>query len=179
MQYKRSYTRHPESLHAIFQHEKQDIHTFCQQTGTVCRYKMGFVIIHTPSESWALHQSHLDDTIILYHRNTVKLPGAPKTMYEIYRNYHIQDFPFKSIGYTLGYVYLHHLCTTRQTIPFDQLPQVMQDFLSYTKQHMNVPNRYTRRNARHAFYKQQKQLENQKKAAAIADLIESLFPEAD
>ena len=81
----------------------------------------------------ALHQSALDDTILLYHKNTQDIPARPKAaIYEQYARYHIQDFYVESICYALGYVYLHELCTARKEIPFEQLPPVMQEFLTYT-----------------------------------------------
>lgn len=179
MQYKSSYTAYPESLTAIFQHEKQDIDQFCSQTGIICRCKMGFVILKTPTESWALRQSALDDSILLYHRNAKKLSVPQKTIYEQYARYHVQEFHFESICHTLGYIYLHELCSTRQKIPFEQLPQVMQEFLTYTKRRMEKPGRYMRRNKRHAILKQQKRAVKQKEAEQLIALIDELFPNAD
>ena len=39
MQYRSTYATYPESLAALFQHEKDDIDLFCRQTGVTCRCK--------------------------------------------------------------------------------------------------------------------------------------------
>ena len=88
MQYRSTYASYPESLAALFQHEKDNIDLFCRQTGVTCRCKLGFIIIKTAAESWALHQSALDDTILLYHKNTQDIPARPKAaIYEQYQEF--------------------------------------------------------------------------------------------
>lgn len=179
MQYRSTYASYPESLAALFQHEKDNIDLFCRQTGVTCRCKLGFIIIKTAAELWALHQSALDDTILLYHKNTQDIPARPMAaIYEQYARYHIQDFYVESICYALGYVYLHELCTARKEIPFEQLPPVMQEFLTYTKRRMERPDRHMRRHKRRALLKQQKKAEKAKDAQRIEELIASLFPDS-
>ena len=131
------------------------------------------VISNTP-EAWILHQSLIDGTTLLYHKNTNDIKEYSKSFYEQFNEYHLQPIQFVSILYMLCYIYLHRLCTERIHLPFDNLPKIIQDFIHYCQKKSDKLPKEMKKERRRLLLKERKTSDKKTATKMVLELLNSI-----
>lgn len=174
MKFRQKYKDRFPSLESMYQTEKDVIDEFCQQTEIYYAWEQDCLVISNAPEAWILHQSLIDGTTLLYHKNTKDIKEYNKSFYEQFDGYHLQPIQFVSIIYMLCYIYLHRLCTEQIHLPFDKLPKIMQEFIQYYQKESEMLPKELGKERRRLILKDQKKADKKTATILAEELLDSI-----
>lgn len=167
------------TLEGLYWKEYEGIRRFCNNTGFNCFYENDRVYIISFGETWFLHQSIVDDTILLYHKNTRVKKFTEHKCYEKYDGYHIQNWYFDNIWNTLCYTYLHYLTVSGAHMPKEELPVIIRDFINWQYERRRSPSASMSKKTKHRIHRKIQKAERKRESKRVIEILESLFPDKE